>query len=97
MSAAVLELTSLADSSTVIPLDDAHDVTLCSTELVFVQPVSLRGRQLDHGLTMIGLKALTDEEEMMAYQASLGQLDVASYDRLDAIEIELDRRWALYC
>lgn len=97
MSAAVLELTSLAESPAIPALDTTHDVTLSGTELVFVQPVSQRGLRVDHGLTMIGLKALTEEEELMAYQASLGQLDVGMFERLDAIELELDRRWALYC
>lgn len=55
-----------------------------------------RKREVHYRLDYIALNELTREEELLAYQATTEGLSPAGQHRLDAIEAELDRRWALF-
>lgn len=49
-----------------------------------------------YNLAFDGLKDLMIEEELLAYLATTEGLSAAAQHRLDAIAVELDRRWALF-
>ncbi len=58
-------------------------------------PFSWRSPEAQYRLDYIALNELTREEEALAYEAVTQGLTPARQHRLDAIEAELDRRWAL--
>lgn len=57
---------------------------------------SINLRAPHYNLSSDGLKDLTLEEERLAYLAATEGLTCAAQQRLDSIEIELNRRWALF-